>query len=438
MAAPASSHAGRSAAAPALAAASAARAFAFGDVERRRRRLVVFLAICTSAAALFFTFYYVARGASALTEPVFIAQVLSAVLFGAVAFIARRSSRLAAIVYVGFAYCVLVFVSLESGRYDGTHYFLFVIGPITPLLFGASKPWLYALVSVLAVVAFLVLEFILPMYIYHNRPWLPQIRNPFVEPLDIDADDIIFIVTIFILEGILTSSSYLAMRLAEEAEAALGREYARSESLLANLLPAPIAARLKDAPEATVADEFASVTVLFADLVGFTERAASRKPEEVVRLLERVFGEFDRLCAGFGLEKIKTIGDSYMVAGGMPSPSDDHAARVAGMALAIMAAAGRLSAELGEAVAVRVGFHSGPAVAGVIGLSKPFYDVWGDTINVAQRMESSGVAGRIQTTEETMLLLNDRYVFEKRGVVEVKGKQPMTTYFLTGPVPWGK
>ncbi len=122
-----------------------------------------------------------------------------------------------------------------------------------------------------------------------------------------------------------------------------------------------------------------------------------------------------------------------MVAGGMPSPDDDHAARVAEMALAIVETAARLSQELGEEVAVRVGFHSGPAVAGVIGRRKPFYDVWGDTINVAQRMESSGLPGQIQTTDATMRLLEDRYRFEPRGVIEVKGKEPMKTHFLAGP-----
>jgi adenylate cyclase len=346
--------------------------------------------------------------------------------------VSRYSSRAAAIYFVGLTFAILTFVSLQSGRYDGTHYFLFVIGPVLPLLFGAGRWPPHLVAAGLAASTFLVLEFTLPMYIYHNRPWLPQLRNPFVESLDIDADDVIFIVTIFILEGMLTSASYLAMKLAEQAEAALGREFARSESLLRSLLPVPIAERLKDNPDGVIAEEFSSVTVLFADVVGFTSRAASRKPDDVVSFLERVFGELDLLTERHGLEKIKTIGDAYMVAGGMPIAGNDHAAAVADMALDILDAARRLSIELGEDVSVRVGFHTGPAVAGVIGRQKPFYDVWGDTINIAERMQSSGVAGRIQTTADAMQLLHDRYAFEERGVVEVKGKGPMQAFFLTG------
>jgi adenylate cyclase len=406
-------------------------AFSAGDIERRRKQLVNFLAACSAGAGLFYTVYYILRGASSLLEPVFIVIASSSVLFSLVLALSMYSSRMASVYFIAITFFLLIFVSLESGRNDGTHYFLFVVGPVMPLLFGTQKPILHLTLAAVAACAFLALEYTLPMYIYHNRPWFPQLRNPFTESLDIDADDVIFIITIFILKGLLTSSTLLAMRLAEQAEAALAREYARSEALLQNLLPPVIARRLKDSPEEIIADEFASVTVLFADIVGFTSRASRDKPEDIVRFLEQVFGEFDNLTKRHGLEKIKTIGDAYMVAG-MPNASKDHARAIADMALDMIDAVGRLSTDLDDDVAIRVGFHTGPVIAGVIGRQKPFYDIWGDTINVAQRMEALGMPGRIQTTAETAMLLSNEYVFEERGSIEVKGKGPMPLYFLIG------
>lgn len=170
--------------------------------------------------------------------------------------------------------------------------------------------------------------------------------------------------------------------------------------------------------------------MLFADVVGFTPRAATRRPDATVRFLERVFSEFDALAEKHGLEKIKTIGDSYMVAGGLPVSGGNHTYAVADMALDMIKAAEKLTEEFGEDVSIRIGFHAGPAIAGVIGRRKPFYDVWGDTINVAARME--WLPGRIQITSEVKNLLGERYNFEERGIVNVKGKGPMPLFFLNG------
>jgi adenylate cyclase len=225
---------------------------------------------------------------------------------------------------------------------------------------------------------------------------------------------------------------YFAIRMLENAEAALEREFDRSEGLLLNLMPTSIASRLKSDPGEIIADHFDEVTILFADIVDFTPRASQSPPRELVRYLNRVFSEFDRLAEKYRLEKIKTIGDAYMVAGGMPDPQVGHAADVANMALEILDVTRKLSAELHEDLAVRVGIHSGPAVAGVIGTRKLFYDVWGDTVNTASRMESHGSAGKIQVTEDTKRALGEAFQFERRGTVEVRGKGEMELYYLTG------
>jgi adenylate cyclase len=205
-------------------------------------------------------------------------------------------------------------------------------------------------------------------------------------------------------------------------------EEAKSEELLLNILPESIAARLKGG-ESVIADSFADVTVLFADLVGSTELAASISATELVERLNEIFSLFDAIAAKHGLEKIKTIGDAYLVVGGLPEPRDDHVVAVAEMALEMQAALPDL---IRDAPPLRIGMHSGPVVAGVIGAHKFSYDLWGDTVNVASRMESHGIPGRIQTTPEVRTLLGDRYRFEERGPIEVKGRGTMVTHFLTG------
>jgi class 3 adenylate cyclase len=211
----------------------------------------------------------------------------------------------------------------------------------------------------------------------------------------------------------------------------LQAEQARSEGLLLNVLPAPIAARLKQG-EAVIADRFPEVTVLFADLVDFTAASDRSSPERVVQVLADLFTAFDRLAARHGLEKIKTVGDAYMVAGGLPEPRPDHAEAVAEMAMALREEAGRHLDPTGRPLQVRIGIASGPVVAGVIGTAKFSYDLWGDTVNMASRMESTGVPGCIQVTEATYRRLRGRYRFQRRGPVQVKGKGELVTWFLVG------
>jgi len=217
----------------------------------------------------------------------------------------------------------------------------------------------------------------------------------------------------------------------KQAEEALRIEQEKSELLLLNILPKPIADRLKQNPQ-SIADSFADVTVLFADLVNFTRLSEQISPTELVEMLNRIFSAFDVLAEKHGLEKIKTIGDSYMVVGGLPMVRPDHAEAIAEMALDMISEIIRFNAEYNEAFNIRLGINTGPVVAGVIGIKKFIYDLWGDTVNTASRMESHGVPGCIQVTEATYQRLHNQYVFEERGVIPVKGKGEMMTYFLRG------
>jgi class 3 adenylate cyclase len=206
-----------------------------------------------------------------------------------------------------------------------------------------------------------------------------------------------------------------------------------NEALLLNILPGPIADRLKNG-ESVIADHFADVTVLFADIVGFTGLSNGKPPTEVVDLLNDLFRRFDAIAQGFGVEKIKTIGDAYMAVAGLPVHYDDHARRMADMALEMTAEASRFSKDRDLDFSLRIGINSGPVVAGVIGATKFIYDLWGDTVNTASRMESHGVAGSVQVTHRVYEQLKNDYEFEPRGEIEVKGKGRMSAWLLRGRV----
>jgi adenylate cyclase len=217
----------------------------------------------------------------------------------------------------------------------------------------------------------------------------------------------------------------------EEALTALQAEHERAESLLLNILPGSIAERLKSSPH-TIADQFTEASVLFADVVNFTPRAERLPAAEVVGLLDRLFSHFDTLSERHELEKIKTIGDCYMVAAGVPDPRPDHARVLALLALE-MAEATRPGGAVGDlGLELRIGINSGPVVAGVIGRKRFLYDLWGDAVNTASRMESHGTPGTIQITRATHDLLKDEFLCEFRGLVPVKGKGDVETWYLIG------
>ena len=208
-------------------------------------------------------------------------------------------------------------------------------------------------------------------------------------------------------------------------------EREKSERLLLNILPAPIAARLKQTSE-IIADHFENVSILFADIVNFAPLAAGMPPVEMIKVLNTFFSTLDALVDQHGLEKIKTVGDAYMAVGGLPLPRPDHLEAVADTALDLLACTAKFSRWDEELFQVRIGIHAGPVVAGVIGVKKFSYDLWGDTVNVASRMESHGLPGKIQVTQKVYDRLNATYRFEARGEISVKGKGSMTTYWLLG------
>jgi adenylate cyclase len=253
---------------------------------------------------------------------------------------------------------------------------------------------------------------------------IDQLLVPLAPPLPDRLRLLFFLLNI----GALSTVTYVVM---QYFVAARERAQAESERLLHNVLPPPIADRLR-AGESPIADDYAVVTVLFADVAGFTALTRNATADEVINILNRVFSEFDQLAEDHGLEKIKTIGDAYMAVAGAPAARADHAEAAAAMALDMLAAVERVGAEVGRPLALRIGIHAGPAMAGVIGRRKFAYDLWGDAVNVASRMESHGVPGRIQVSEAVVRLLEPRYRFEERGLIEIKGLGEMRTFFLIG------
>jgi class 3 adenylate cyclase len=214
-------------------------------------------------------------------------------------------------------------------------------------------------------------------------------------------------------------------------EACLRDEQEKSEKLLLNILPSEIAQQLKK-EQSAIANRFDEVTILFADIVNFTGLSAQISPIELVNSLNQIFSSFDRLAATYNLEKIKTIGDAYMVVGGLPIPREDHALAVAQMALDMQQAITQFKTPTGESFQLRIGINTGSVVAGVIGLQKFSYDLWGDAVNLASRMESHGIVGKIQVSEATYSRIKEKFTLVERGVIQVKGRGEMLTYFLTG------
>ncbi|MBD0287975.1 MAG: adenylate/guanylate cyclase domain-containing protein [Flavisolibacter sp.] len=228
-----------------------------------------------------------------------------------------------------------------------------------------------------------------------------------------------------------TAFGIYAFSTIHKAEQEVAKEKEKTEQLLLNILPQAIAERFKN-DQSFLAEGYSSVTVLFADIVGFTSFSEKTAPDELVKFLNAVFSKFDELTVTYGLEKIKTIGDAYMVAGGVPTPSNNHLQRICQMALKIQEATQDIKSPDGEPLRMRIGISTGPVTAGVIGVKKFIYDLWGDTVNTASRMESHSEAGSIQITGEVYELVKHEFDCKERGAIIVKGKGAMTTYFLKG------
>ncbi len=248
-----------------------------------------------------------------------------------------------------------------------------------------------------------------------------------LESLGLITFGILVLTVAFVLER--------SKRIAFLAQRELTEERKRSDDLLHNILPEPIAQRLRENPGA-IAESAEAATVLFADIVGFTPFSSELPPDEVVELLDLLFGKFDDLCEDRGIFKVKTIGDAYMAVAGIPRPDPDHAASIVELAFDMQRAATAIAPLWPTDLMLRIGISSGPVVAGVIGHKRFAYDLWGDTVNTASRMESHGLPNRIQVSEPTYDLLKDRYAFGDPHEMDIKGKGSMQTYFLLGPEPY--
>ncbi len=291
------------------------------------------------------------------------------------------------------------------------------ICPMSAILFAGYKQapyWLLAFLGALVVSGLI-------------QPFMPASNR-----LSQGVVTLFFVLNIGAISALVFSLLYYFVRQRELDYKMLAFEQDRSESLLLNVLPEEIAERLKSG-ESEVADQYPSVSILFADLVGFTPLSSQLSPNEMVQLLNRIYSYFDSLIEKYGVEKIRTIGDNYMVAAGVPSPRNDHAQALAQLALDMTQYINSLEPVAGKRLAFRIGINSGPAIAGVIGYKKFAYDVWGDTVNVASRMESQGTPGRIQITQQTYELLKNDFVCESNGSMIVKGKGAMDTWFLVAP-----
>lgn len=300
-----------------------------------------------------------------------------------------------------------------------------ITSPIGALVFVGARhaiPWFLAFVGLVVFSAAIDPE------LAASAPDIPQgVRIAFFALNVLGVAATVFVVLQYFVRARERALSDLAQQ-----HQALELEQAKSERLLLNVLPAPIAARLKE-HDGVIADDLPAVTVLFADIVGFTPLSERRAASEVVSLLDGVFARWDALVADHGVEKIKTIGDAYMAAGGIPLPREDHAEAIAELALAMGPQLADCAAELGLPLQVRIGIDSGPVVAGVIGRAKFSYDLWGDTVNTASRMESHALPGTIQVTERAYERLRHRFQLRQRGTIDIKGKGPMTAYLLEGP-----
>ncbi|MEY3869645.1 MAG: hypothetical protein RLZZ338_3536 [Cyanobacteriota bacterium] len=274
-----------------------------------------------------------------------------------------------------------------------------------------------------------------------------QPLNKITEATRLGLEKLFFLLVVIAVTGVLgltlaigglrRNARYLEMRVKartsqlQQSNEALQEAQEKSDRLLLNILPEPIAQKLKDGQK-NIADGFAEVTILFADIVGFTEMSAQIMPEDLVKFLNEIFSAFDELTERYGLEKIKTIGDAYMVVGGLPIPNKDHAESIAEIALKMQEEVANFNARHSTAISIRIGINTGPVIAGVIGTKKFIYDLWGDAVNTASRMESHGIPGAIQVTKSTYERLKDKYTFSERGNIYIKGKGEMFTYLLTG------
>jgi adenylate cyclase len=344
-------------------------------------------------------------------------NTVDAFLFAAIPLLHRFGELAGALGYLVVSYSMIFVICSMLGTDSGMQIQYLAIAASAVLVVGSERVALIATFGGIGVALFIILELSVP----HDTGLLSKstmLGN--------------FLACVVGTSVILLAIVFYAVRETARAETIAEREYNRSEALLTNILPAVIAKRLK-ASTHIIADRYDEASILFADMAGFIARASDVAPLGIVQLLNEVFTAFDQLVEKHGLEKIKTTGDGYVVVSGVPLERLDHAEALARFAIEMLTVAASLQDTEGRNVPLRIGIASGPMVAGVVGTRKFFYDVWGDTVNIASRMESTGMPGRIQVSKTTYERVKGAFLLEARGLVDVKGKGPMDTWFLLGP-----
>jgi adenylate cyclase len=349
-----------------------------------------------------------------------IINVVGAATYAVIPLLHRFGELLPPLTFIGTAYVSIFTICWFVGTGSGLQFYFLVAACLIVLQLGVDRIFLASILAAIAAGMVITLQFLVP-------------RDTGAQP--VWALSLSFVVTTISACVMVVTTVWYSVREIVRAEAAMELEYERSEALLANILPASIADRLKDPARNIIADKYDAASVLFADIAGFTERASDMEPDQLILFLDKLYGDFDALVDKHGLEKIKVSGDSYMVVSGVPQPRADHVEALAALALDMAEAASLLKDSRGDALPLRIGLASGPVVAGVVGSRRFFYDVWGDAVNVASRMETTDSVGRIQVPEDVYRRLKDDFMLQERGVIQVKGKGVMRTWYLIGRNP---
>ncbi|PQM48544.1 adenylate/guanylate cyclase domain-containing protein [Mycobacterium talmoniae] len=347
-------------------------------------------------------------------------NLATAVIFAVTPKLYKYGELVGPLTFIGVAYVAIFVIAWAVGTGAGAQFYFLVSATLVVLILGVEHIVLAASLAALGAALTIVLQFLAPTDTGAAPAW---------------AQTVSFVFTIISSCVMVVATVWYTLRETARAEAAMEAEYERSEALLANMLPASIAERLKDPARAVIADKYDDASILFADIADFTENASDTTPADLVRFLDLLYTDFDLIAEKHRLEKVKTSGDSYMVVSGVPIPRPDHLDALANLALDMAEAVAVMQDPHGRPLRIRIGLAAGPVVAGVVGTRRFFYDVWGDAVNVASRMESTDTAGRIQVPQDVYERLRHAFVFEERGDVAVKGKGIMHTWYLTGRRP---
>jgi adenylate cyclase len=346
-----------------------------------------------------------------------ILNLSSALVFLLIPLLYRFGDVVAPLVFFVVAYASITVVGWHIGTGSGMQFYFLVAASIMVLVLGIDHIFLASVLAAVGAATVIALEFLVP----DDTGVVPDWARPSS-----------FVITTISAWVLVVATVWYALREIARAREAMEAEYQRSEKLLTNILPATIAERLKDPSRNIIADKYDDASILFADIAGYTKRASDTTPTDLVRFLDRLYTDLDALVDRHGLEKVKTSGDSYMVVSGVPQPRSDHVEALACLALDMADAVADLKDPRGREVPLRIGLAAGPVVAGVVGARKFFYDVWGDAVNVASRMETTDIEGRIQVPQNVYERLNHAFLLEERGDVDIKGKGVMHTWYLVG------